>query len=273
MSHTSILRPSRVLRRLRAGETATCVKINLADPAVVQIAGQVGFDCVWLDLEHVPHSIRDIVNSINAAKAHDCDALVRVSKGSYSDYIRPLEADASGIMVPHVISGKEAANVAMTTRFHPIGLRALDGGNADGAFCAAPLDQYIAHANHERFVIVQIEDPEAIDHLDAIAQTPGIDMLFFGPGDFTHALGVPGAFDDPRVQAARVNVVEAAHRHGKFAGTVTSIRNIEEMKSIGYQFLSCGADVVALLDAFRQTINGFGQNPDRQGETGAYRSK
>ncbi len=252
-----ILRPSRVLRKLRSGGVACCTKLNLSDPRVAEIAAIAGVDCVWPDLEHVANDLRDIENCVRAAKAYDCDTLVRVQRGSYSDLVRPLEVDAAGIMVPHLMNAAEAKAIARQTRFHPIGLRALDGGNADGAYCGVPLDVYMRHANEERFVVVQIEDPEALGELDAIAATPGIDMIFFGPGDYTQGLGVPGRFDDPRVDEARIAVAEAARRHGKFAGTVTGAAGIERCVELGYRFLSVGADVVALGDAFRATVAAF----------------
>lgn len=255
---TSPLRSSRVLKKLRAGGVASCVKLNLADPRVVEIASLAGFDCVWLDLEHVPNELRDIENGIRAAKAHNCDALVRVARGSYSDLIRPLEMDAAGIMVPHVMSADDARTVARQTKFHPVGRRALDGGNADGAYCGADLTTYMRHANEDRFVVVQIEDPEPLDELDDIAACPGIDMLFFGPGDFSQGIGHPGQFDHPDLIHARRRVAEAAQRHGKFAGTVASVATLQETIDLGYRFISIGADVVGLAGYFQNTATAFG---------------
>ncbi|MEX2671649.1 MAG: aldolase/citrate lyase family protein [Phycisphaeraceae bacterium] len=251
------LRPSRVLSRLRAGEVVSCTKMNLSDPRVVEIAAMAGLDCVWLDMEHVANGTRDIENAIRAAKAYNCDALVRVARGSYSDLIRPLEMDAAGIMVPHVMSGDDARHVIRQTRFHPLGLRALDGGNTDGAYCSVPLTDYMRHANEQRFVVLQIEDPEAVDSLDDIAAVPGVDMLFFGPGDYSHALGIPGQMDDPRIEQARQAVAAAAKKHDIFAGTVTGAAGLEHCVALGYQFLSVGADVVALNQAFRKTVAAF----------------
>ena len=121
-----------------------------------------------------------------------------------------------------------------------------------------PLARYIEHANQERFVAVQIEDPEPLEELDAIAATQGIDMLFFGPGDFTQAIGAPGSFGDPRVDDARRRVAEAAARHGKFAGTVGSIETLPSLIETGYRFVSVGADVVALTERFRAVAEAFG---------------
>ena len=267
---SAVLRPSRVLNKLRDGGIASCLKLNLADPRVVEIAAMSGIDCVWLDLEHVPNTLHDIENGVRAAKIHDCDALVRVPRGSYSDLIRPLELDAAGIMVPHVMSVDDARKIAQQTRFHPIGRRALDGGNADGAFCGTDLSTYIDHANQHRFVVVQIEDPEPLAELDDIARVPGVDMLFFGPGDFSHAIGHPGQFDHPDLIDARRGVAEAAQRHGKFAGTVASIPTLQQTIDLGYRFVSIGADVVALSSYFGEIASAFGATMPDTPSAGTY---
>ncbi len=253
------MRRSRVLEKLRAGQVAGCLKMNLSDPRVVDIAAASGIDCVWVDMEHVPSDYRDIENQVRAAKVFDVDAIVRVCKGSYSDLIRPLELDATGIMVPHLMSAEEARRIAWQTRFHPIGRRPLDGGNADGAYCAIPIADYLRDANAERMVIVQIEDPEPLAELDAIAAVEGIDMIFFGPGDFSQGIGRPGDFSAPEIDQARRQVAEAARRHGKFAGTVGSIETLPRLVEMGYQFVNVGADVLALSDAFRRAAAGVGQ--------------
>lgn len=243
---TLSLRPSRVLRRMRAGETAVCFKTNLSDPRIVEMAGRIGFDCVWTCMEHVPNSIHDVENQVRAGKMHDMDVLVRVRRGSYSDLILPLEMDASGIMVPHIMNREEAKKIVYYTKFHPVGRRPLDGGNSDGAYCMIPPEKYIEQANRERFVMVQIEDPEPMDDLDEIAGLDGIDVLFFGPGDFSQGIGLPGQFNHPKVQEARKRVVDAAKKHGKFAGTMGIPDTLPELAAMGFQFLNVGADVRAL---------------------------
>lgn len=252
------LRPSRVLEKMRKGGLASCVKLNLGDARVAELAARSGFDAVWTDLEHVPNTLADIENIVRAAKAFDVDTIVRVPRGSYSDLITPLEMDAAGIMVPHLMSAADAKFIARQTRFHPIGLRALDGGNSDGAFCMVPIPEYMQHANENRLVIVQIEDPEPLEEIEEIAATPGIDMLFFGPGDFSQALGVPAKFDDPRIDIARRRIADVARKHGKFAGTVGSAANLKALADMGYQFVSMGADVVALMLYFKQIAEAFG---------------
>jgi len=257
LSPTSMKKPSTVLTKLRAGQIVSCCKLNLADPRAAEIAAFSGFDCVWLDMEHVPNSIRDIENQVRACKVYGTDVIVRVKRGAYSDLVQALEADATGIMVPHVLDLDDAKQIVRHTRFHPIGRRPLDGGNADNAYGAHPCDEYIRFANHQRMVIVQIEDPEAMDHLDSIAALEGIDMLFFGPGDYSHALGVPGELDHPLVCDARRRVVEAAHRYGKFAGTTGTNTTLPGILKLGYQFVNVAADVASLREDFTRIAAEF----------------
>ena len=99
-----------------------------------------------------------------------------------------------------------------------------------------------------RQIIVQIEDPEPLAELEEICQVPGIDMIFFGPGDFSHALGIPGELDSPEVNRARRRIAETAHKHGKFAGTTCSMENMKAYFQLGYDFLNCGSDVSAMND-------------------------
>ncbi len=251
------MRPSRVLKRLRAGEVAGCVKLNLSDPRAAEIAAMCGVDCVWIDQEHVPNDSRDIENQVRAIKVYDVDAVVRVPRGSYSDLVHPLEMDATGIIVPHVMSLDDARRVVWQTRFHPVGRRPLDGGNADGAYCMLPVNDYLQQANRERFVIVQIEDPEPMTDLEQIAQLDGIDIIFFGPGDFSQGIGEPGNFENPRLIEARRLIAETARRHGKFAGTVATVDTLAATVALGYRFINVGADVLALTQYFTRIIQAF----------------
>ena len=121
------LRRSRVLEKLRGGDVVSCTKLNLSDPRAAEIAALCGFDCVWPDTEHVPSEWHTLENQIRAAKMYDVDTMVRVSRGSYSNYVVPLVMDASCIMVPHVMSAADAKDVVWKTCFHLVGRRPLDG--------------------------------------------------------------------------------------------------------------------------------------------------
>ena len=248
-----LMRKSRVLRQMRAGKVATCTKLNLADPRAAEIAAMCGFDCLWIDLEHVPNSMASVEDTVRAAKISDVDVLTRVSKGCYSDIVRPLEGDSTGVMVPHLMSLEEAKSIVYYTKFHPVGRRPIDGGNADGAYCLVNPNDYIKQANEERFTVVQIEDPEPLAELEEICQLPGIDMIFFGPADFSQGIGAPNS-SDPRIDETRRLIAKTARKYGKWAGTVGGAANFDALVEMGYTFISTGADVVALWKYYKDMV-------------------
>ena len=248
------LRKSTVLKRIRNGETALCTKLNLADPRAAEIAAMCGVDCVWIDMEHVPSDYIDLENMIRAAKLYDVDVMTRVAKGSYNDFIKPLEADSTGIMVPHLMSLEEAKKIVYFTKFHPVGRRPIDGGNADAKFCMVDVADYIKEANEERFVTIQIEDPEPMSQLEEICALPGIDMIFFGPADFSQGIGNPAEVFNEETLKARRLVAKTARKYGKIAGTVGSAANFKALEEEGFNYISVGADVVALSSYFGNIV-------------------
>lgn len=246
------MRRSKTLELLRQGKTVFSVKINSTDPRITEIASMMGFPCIWVDLEHTANDYSVLEGQIYAGKAYDTDILARVPRGSYSDYIRPLELDAAGLMVPHIMSAEDARGVVHMTRFHPLGRRPVDGGNADAKYCSMDQAEYNRQANDQRFLIFQIEDSEAMEQIEEIAKVPGYDMLFFGPGDFSHSIGHSGEMDHPEVIKGFEKVAAVAKKYGKFAGTVGSVELAGERMDMGYQFLNLGSDVVALGEYFRR---------------------
>jgi len=252
------LRRSVILEKLRRNEIAKSLKLNVSNQAAVEIAAMSGIDGIWLCREHVPEDWQIIERASPVAKLYDCDLIVRVEKGSYSDLVKPLELDATGIMVPHVRSGEEAAELVRQTRFHPLGVRAWDGGNADGKYCAIDAEEYMAYSNSEKIVIVQIENPEGVENIEEICSVEGIDIIFFGPGDLSQAYGIPGRLDHPDIVAARRRIAECARRHGKFLGTVlTSPEMIPDILAEGYRFLNIGSDVRVLHHGYQAAIREF----------------
>ena len=261
------VRHSRILRKVRAGQSATCLKLNLADARVVELACLSGADAVWLCNEHVPNDWLNLENMIRAARVHDTDCIVRVSKGSYSEYVKPFEAGATGIMVPHVATADEARHIVEMTRYQSLGRRPIDGGNIDGAFCMIPTTEYIAQCNEEQFIILQIESPEALANVEEIAAVPGFNALLFGAGDFSHLIGKPGQVGCPETTVARKRVAAAARANGKFAMTPGLIAPWEEQAAEGYNVFNLGADVIALGDYFRGKIADFSKLPLTQAKS------
>lgn len=250
-----IQKNSPMVEKLRRDELVVSVKLNIADPIIAEIAAYAGFDCVWVDMEHVPADYTEIKNVLLAAKARGAETIVRTPRGAYSNLIRPLEMDAAAIMVPHVMSVEDAKTVAYYTKFQPIGRRPIDGGNGDGMYCYMGTEDYIRYSNEQKLTIIQIEDIEAYEQIEEIAQVPGIDMLFFGPADFAHSLGLACDMGNPKIGEARRRVAEVARKYGKLAGTVGGPGNMKELYDMGYRLINLGADVVALGKYFKDIMS------------------
>ena len=237
---------SPMIEKLRRDELVVSTKLNISDPVIAELAAYAGFDAIWVDMEHTPTDYQEIKNAFYAAKARGAETIVRTTRGAYSNLTRALEFDAAAIMVPHVMSKKDAEEVAYYTKFHPIGRRPIDGGNGDGMYCLMGTEDYIKYSNEQKLTIIQIEDIEAYEEIEEIAAVPGIDMLFFGPADFSHSLGMPTNIANEKTMEAKRRVAEVARRHGKLAGTVGGVGNMRELYDMGYRLINLGADVIAL---------------------------
>ena len=246
-----------VLKKLRNDEPVWCAAVAFKDPNTVEILGHIGAHCVWICTEHRPLDIETVHNHVRAAKMMGMDSMVRVARGSYSDYIRPLELDATGIMVPHCMSGEEAAHVVRTTRFQPIGMRPMDGGNSDGPFCMLPVAEYCAFANSQRFIVIQIEDKEAVDCMEDIVAVDHIDVIFLGPGDLSHSYGVPGEYEHPKVLAAIDKLAALCKKYNRHWGMPCPPAKAPELIKKGARFLAAGSDVGALAPYFRDLREQF----------------
>ncbi len=148
------------------------------------------------------------------------------------------------------------------SKFAPLGKRGLDSGNADNPYCATPIDRYVNEANEQTFVVVQIEDPEMLGEVDAIAAVEGVDVLFLGPADYSLLSGSPGQFDCAAVGEAIRRVASAAEKAGKVWGMPTSSpERSRQLLDQGARFLTYGADILMVkqaLESIRETYGPLG---------------
>ena len=250
---------SRVLSKLRSGEIAKVAGVSrVTEPWLTELIGQMGYDVVWLDLEHRPFS-EEIIDRISlACRSTGIDLMVRVRKSGYDSPMRALEFGANGIMVPHCRNAQEARQWVDWCRFPPLGKRGLDGAGADARYGLDDTLQYVAHANRQTFLVVQIEDKEAVECCEEIAAVNGVDLLFVGPGDLSLSYGVPMQFKHPDLLAAVDRVAQAVRKAGKWWGTTTANPHAaQEAVDRGARMITCGGDHGALVAGLQQSIRGF----------------
>lgn len=254
------MKQSTILAKIRRDEPALAVCLHLTDPSVYELAGLMGFDGIWMDLEHHGYSVETAANLMRAARAGGLatDIVARPGKGEFMRMARLLEAGATGIMYPRCDNAEEAREVVRWAKFAPIGQRGFDGSGADAPYCTIPMADYVAEANRQTFVLIQVEEPRALEQAEAIAAVPGVDMLMLGPADFSVLTGIPGKIDHPTVDAAIQTVARAAANAGKhWAATCGSVDYAQRMVDRGCRLLFHGADIVMVKNGLEQMRAAF----------------
>ncbi len=253
------MRPSKITAKLRRDEPVLVTTIHYMDPSAYELASLMGFDGLWMDLEHHACSLETAAGLMRAARAGTADMLVRPAKGEYMRLGRILEAGAQGIMYPRCSNAAEAREVVKWTKFAPLGQRGIDTGNADTPYCSVPLDQYVKEANEQTFLVVQLEDRDAVANAREIAEVEGVDVLFFGPGDFSVLSGIPGQFEHPLIEEAIRTVAAAAKAAGKHWGMpVGTPERARQILDLGGRLLAHGADLLWVKAGLEETRNRFG---------------
>ena len=237
MSHN----PEDIRRRLRAADRLVGTFCKTPSGHATEILGDVGFDFVVLDEEHAPFDRAAIDGALVAARAAGIAAFVRVASGTAPNILSVLDGGALGVVVPHVASLAKARDVVDSCRYQG-GRRGFSNSPRAGRYGRRTLQEHVAHADAVTTVAAQIEDPEALDHLDAIAGVEGIDALFIGRGDLAVAMGEPSP-EAPAVFEAARRVCAAAQKAGKPVMVfVNGPADARAMAAIGASVFVYGSD-------------------------------
>jgi 2-keto-3-deoxy-L-rhamnonate aldolase RhmA len=243
--------PIPLKEKLRAGTPVLGTFLNLGSPLAAEACALGGFDWLLVDLEHGTGE-EALLGQLHAAAAHDVPVVVRVESDARIRAGRVLDLGAAGVMFPRLDTAAQAAEAIRHLRYPPDGDRGVATYNRsrDFGLRTGPL----AAANNTITGIVQIESLSAVDEVEAIAATPGVDVLFVGPGDLTHALGVPGQTDDPQYRKALARIVTAARNTGTAAGILTgSTEAAQTYIAEGFTFVGVSSDSSFLAAVARQT--------------------
>lgn len=195
--------------RLRAGEGLTGMVLKMPAPALVELAGHIGFDLIVLDTEHGPADGSMLEDHLRAAASAGIPAIVRVTGNNPAQILHALDGGAAGIIVPHVDTADQAAAAASAAHYPPHGSRGFALSTRAGRYGTAKVAEHLQQAEQRTLVIAQIENATAIPNVGAIAATPRLDALWIGPSDLSLSLGHPGQPAHPDVVAAIDHI--AAH--------------------------------------------------------------
>ena len=226
----------------------------MARPASAELLGRSGLDWIVVDLEHGAGTEADLVAHLTAIEVTGTVALVRPPSAERLRIGRALDLGAAGLVVPRLDTPDQVREAIGFLRYPPAGGRGvalLTRGGRLGAVNHAG----VAALNDDIVGIVQIESPSALEAADEIASIDGVDVLFVGPADLSHSLGVPGQFANERYQAGLRRVVDACRAHGKAAGILLyDPASFAPHLALGYTFVGLGADNSFVLDGARAAL-------------------
>jgi 4-hydroxy-2-oxoheptanedioate aldolase len=228
--------------RVLGGETTFGSWLSTGSPVVAEIAGQAGFDWLVIDTEHGMGTEAAVLGQLYAIGTTPATGLVRIERSDRLRISRSLDLGAGGLIVPRVETAADVAQALAWMRFPPVGQRGVAlGGRGQGFGRVGHAE--IGTLNDVALGVFQIENPSAVAEADAIAALPGADVLFVGPADLSHSLGVPGQFSDPGYLAALDAVVAACRSHRKAAGILLyEPAAIAPHLERGFRFVGLGSD-------------------------------
>ncbi len=222
---------------------------SLGSATTAELCAHTGFDWLLIDGEHGPNdlrSIRDQLQTVNPSPSH---AVVRVPGVDVVWVKQVMDAGAQTVLVPLVNTAEDAALMAAAMRYPPEGIR----GNGAGAVRASRygMDRdYLHTANAQACLLVQAETRQALENLDAICATDGVDGVFIGPSDLATSLGHHGDPLHPEVQAAIEDAITRIAASGKAPGILmANDERVRRYMELGALFIAVGSDVGLLTGA------------------------
>ena len=234
-----------------------------ASPIVAEAIGYAGFDWGVLDMEHTPLDLMGLVHLLQAVGNTKMVPVVRVRWSDTVTVKRVLDAGAQTLLFPFVQDADEARRAVAATRYPPEGVRGMAGMSRGSKFGTLP--DYFKTANKGIGVIVQLETPEAVAQLEAIAAVPGVDALFIGPADLSGAMGHVGQLNHPEVMALMADAARRCRALGKPLGTVGgSPEMVVRYRAAGFDFVAIASDLGLLMRGAQAAVQAL-TTPD--GET------
>ena len=239
------MKQNRVKRILREGGLALGTYVGgIADPQIVEIIGHAGFDAAFIDLEHTSFDLRDVQVMVMAAERMGITPIVRPPGFDPAFLLRLLDMGVQGLQLPHINSAAEAREAVKAVRYAPLGERGMMTGSRAADFGKIPAAEHMAQSNREITLAIMIEELSALEEIDEIASTEGVDLVVVGPADMSRALGVTGQTNHPKLVDTINRVAQAVRKSGvtRLALPMNNPvfpRNAAELHDLGVGYANC----------------------------------
>ena len=257
---------SRVRRLLREGKIPVGTTLEMGSPELVEIIGNVGYDFVFIDMEHGMFGIETLLNMIRAAEPYHMDTIVRIAYNEPALITQVLDAGSVGVMVPGVCCRNDAEKAAKAVRYFPDGDRGSSPWTRNTGPCLREDETWTEHtaeSNREVMLWATIEGAEGVENFRDIIATPGLDVALLGPFDLSQSLGSPGQIEHPKVKEAFARMAAEAAEQNVLLATVTmihdtsneaAVRESADWLACGGRILCSGCDKGILADRYREIL-------------------
>lgn len=205
-------------------------------------------------MEHGNTTESELLAHLTAIEVSGSVALVRPQSGERLRIGRALDMGAAGVIVPRLDTAEQVRETMTYLRYPPAGQRGV-ALLTRGARLGTVNHAGVAALNDDIVGVIQIESPAALEAADDFAAIDGVDVLFVGPADLSHSLGIAGQFSNPIYQAALRKVVAACRAHGKAAGILLYYpASFRPHLDLGYTFVGIGADISFVNDGVKAAL-------------------
>lgn len=240
--------------KMNRGEVSVGTWMSMAHVSIAEILAAAGYEWVVIETEHTAIDNSEVLKLVIAIEGAGAVPLVRLAWNDPIQCKAVMDSGAAGVLVPMVNTRADAELAVKSIKYPPLGFRGV--GLARAQRYGQDFDAYVARANEDSLLIVQIEHIDAVQNIEEICSVPGIDGTFIGPYDLSMSMGIPGQLEHPDLLEARQRVLEATLAHGLIPGIHLvhpdrAAVDIGRVVAMGYRFIALGTDILFLGDSCR----------------------
>ncbi len=254
---------SPVKKALQEGRPVVGITLTAASAEIAAHAARLGFDFLWIDMEHAPITLETLRNMVLATRGLAALPFARVPVNELWTAKRVLDAGVSGVIFPFTNTPELARQAVAACRYPPAGRRG--SGDSLARSCWPEPERYYDSADENVTVILVVEEACALERIDEIAATPGADVIFIGTSDLSFSLGLRGEQEHPKVRQAVEKIVAAGQRHNKFLGRPAAApEQIEEYLRQGFLLFQAPTELgflAAGARSFLEPLNKWRDQP------------
>lgn len=228
-------------------------------PSFVEIVGHLGFNVLWIEMEHASLSFSQASDLCRIASGFGLLTMIRIPNSNRENVLRAAECGADILDLPMGNEPEDLRNLVLHACYAPEGKRGFFGSSRAvryGIFGSIAEEQ--RRVNRDICLMAQVETQEAVNRLDELCGVSRIDAIFIGPGDLSSSFGVTGELNHRKVSDAVDRIIHSAKQHGKRVAVACRAADAARFVRRGADILFCGSDISCLKSGAQEILRKFG---------------